>query len=80
MGEAAKFTFGLTPDTSGAPAHDRRRMAAEVYDLSSERFRRVQERVVIEQTAEAILKLCHEQRQHDARAKLGHQYVPDFES
>lgn len=58
LGAAAAATFGLAPGARDMPAQDRRRRAALVYGVSIERFRKHHERIVIEQVAEEILKLC----------------------
>jgi O-acetyl-ADP-ribose deacetylase (regulator of RNase III) len=57
LGQAAGYTFGLAQGTRDWPAQDRRRRAAEVYGLSVERFRKQQERIIVEQVAEQILAL-----------------------
>ena len=61
IGAAAVVTFGLGPGARGIPAQVRRRRAAVVYGVSVERFRKYHERIVIEQVAEEILKLCEAQ-------------------
>lgn len=64
LGQAAQYTFCLAQGTRDWPAQDRRRKAAEIYGLSTERFRKAQEHTVVNQVAEAILNLCGEpQRQ-----------------
>ncbi len=68
LGAAATATFGLSRGARDWPAQDRRRRAADVYGLSVERFRKHHERIVIEQVAEEILKLCQvlrSRRAHD---------------
>ncbi|MER6916535.1 Appr-1-p processing protein [Streptomyces sp. NPDC000594] len=55
LGRAAAHTFGLLPDRRGAPAPDRRKMAAAVYGVTPERFRKHQEPQVLQQLAEAVL-------------------------
>ncbi|MFF7348450.1 Appr-1-p processing protein [Streptomyces antimycoticus] len=60
LGQAAAHTFGLLPDRRGAPAHDRRKMAAAVYGVTPERFRKQQEPQVIQQLAEAVLTILRE--------------------
>ncbi|WP_346166166.1 Appr-1-p processing protein [Streptomyces javensis] len=60
LGQAAAHTFGLLPDRRGAPAHDRRKTAAAVYGVTSERFRKHQEPQVIQQLAEAVLTVLRE--------------------
>jgi hypothetical protein len=58
LAAAAAHTFGLNRGARDRPAQDRRRRAAQEYGVSVERFRKHHERVVIEQVAEEILKLC----------------------
>jgi hypothetical protein len=58
LGAAAAHTFGLNRGARDRPAADRRRRAAQEYGVSVERFRKYHERVVIEQVAEEILKIC----------------------
>lgn len=58
LGAAAAHTFGLNRDARDSPAQDRRRRAAQAYRVSTERFRKHHERVVLEQVAEEILELC----------------------
>ena len=58
LGGAASATFGLGRGERDMAAQDRRRRAALVYGVSLERFRKHHERIVLEQVAEEILKLC----------------------
>jgi hypothetical protein len=58
LGASAMATFGLARGARDMPAADRRRRGALVYNVSVERFRKHHERVVLEQVAEEILKLC----------------------
>lgn len=60
LAAAATATFGLSRGESDRAAQDRRRRAAMVYGVSVERFRKHHERVVVEQVAEEILKICHD--------------------
>ncbi|MDX3228445.1 macro domain-containing protein [Streptomyces sp. ME19-01-6] len=60
LGRAAAHTFGLLPDRRGDPAADRRKLAAAVYGVSTEGFRKRQEREVMEQLAEAVLAILRE--------------------
>ncbi|WP_043487195.1 MULTISPECIES: macro domain-containing protein [Streptomyces] len=60
LGRAAAHTFGLLPDRRGDPAADRRKLAAAVYGVSTEGFRKRQEREVMEQLAEAVLTVLRE--------------------
>jgi hypothetical protein len=61
LGKAAMATFGLDSGRRDKPASDRRRRAALIYGVSVERFRKHQERILIEQVAEEILKLASRQ-------------------
>src|SRR5690242_18112518 len=58
LGGAASATFGLGRGERDMAAQDRRRRAALTYNVSVERFRKHHERIVLEQVAEEILKLC----------------------
>jgi hypothetical protein len=58
LGGAASATFGLRRGERDMAAQDRRRRAALTYNVSVERFRKHHERIVLEQVAEEILKLC----------------------
>ncbi|MEU1280429.1 hypothetical protein [Streptomyces sp. NPDC005805] len=55
---AAEHTFGLIQGTRERPAQDRRRRAAEVFRVSTDRFRKHHEKLVVAETAEAVLALC----------------------
>jgi hypothetical protein len=72
LGAAASATFGLARSARDKPAQDRRRQAAVLYHVSVERFRKHHERVVLEQVAEEILKLCPPSLPHGARQE----YLP----
>ncbi|MFF7144816.1 hypothetical protein ACFZB5_26935 [Streptomyces nodosus] len=52
--KAAAVTLGLAPGMRDRPAADRRRIAAKVYSVSVERFRKSQEEMVLGQIAEQI--------------------------
>lgn len=58
LGGAAAATFGLGRGERDMAAQDRRRRAALIYGVSVERFRKHHERIILEQVAEEILKLC----------------------
>lgn len=58
LGRAAAHTFGLFPGRRGAPAPERRKAAAAVYGVTSERFRRGQEQEVIAELAGSVLALA----------------------
>ncbi|MFI7234684.1 macro domain-containing protein [Streptomyces cyaneofuscatus] len=59
---AAEFTFGVGQGSKDWYAQDRRREAAKCFRVGTEWFRRNQEKLVIEQTAEAVLSLCRARR------------------
>jgi O-acetyl-ADP-ribose deacetylase (regulator of RNase III) len=77
LGASAMATFGLARGTRDMTAQDRRQRAALVYRVSVERFRKHHERIVVEQVAEEILKLCATQggmaRPPDSPVELGAQ-------
>ncbi|WP_432151600.1 hypothetical protein [Streptomyces sp. bgisy029] len=52
--EAAALTLGLAPGMRDRPAADRRRLAARVYSVSVERFRKSHEDMVLGQIAEQV--------------------------
>lgn len=52
--EAAKRSLGLAPGMRDRAAADRRRLAAAVYSLSVERFRKSQEEMILRQVAEQV--------------------------
>ncbi|MER5490570.1 hypothetical protein [Streptomyces sp. NPDC002490] len=56
--EAAECSLGIRPALRGRPAADRRRLAARVYGVSTERFRKFQELVVLGQVAERVCWLA----------------------
>jgi O-acetyl-ADP-ribose deacetylase (regulator of RNase III) len=58
LGAAAEHTFGLARGARDHAAQDRRRRAALAYGVSVERFRKHHERLVLEQVAEEVVKLC----------------------
>lgn len=62
LGQAAAHSFGLLPGSRSAPSSDRRRIAAAVYGVSTERFRKFQESLVVEQLADAILAVLSERQ------------------
>jgi O-acetyl-ADP-ribose deacetylase (regulator of RNase III) len=55
---AAQYTFGLVEGTRDWTVGERRRKAASIYGVSTERFRKRHEQLIVDQTAEAILRLC----------------------
>ncbi|MEV0040821.1 hypothetical protein [Streptomyces sp. NPDC050804] len=56
--QAAELTLGLAPGMRDRAAADRRRLAAGVYSLSVERFRKSQEEMVLGQIAEQLCWLA----------------------
>lgn len=67
LGTAAENVFGLAEGTRGWPIGERRKRAAAVYGISTERFRKHHERLIVEQTAEAMLRLCRAEIGRDER-------------
>lgn len=65
---AAEYTFGVAGGTRGWSIGERRRRAAQTYGVSVERFRKHHERLVVEQVAEEILKLCQTTVRREAEA------------
>ncbi|MGC9380662.1 macro domain-containing protein [Streptomyces sp. MH13] len=60
LARAAAHTFGLFADRRGVPAADRRKAAAAVYGVSTERFRRSHEFEVLAELATGALALARE--------------------
>ncbi|MEU6367282.1 macro domain-containing protein [Streptomyces sp. NPDC046931] len=60
MARAAAHSFGIFADRRGAPGADRRKAAAAVFGVTTERFRKSQERDVMVDLAAAILALARE--------------------
>lgn len=58
LARAAAHTFGLLPDRRGVSAQDRRKAAAAVYGVTSERFRKSQEPAVVAQLALAVVAVA----------------------
>lgn len=58
LNEAAEYTFGLAQGSRDWPAADRRRRAADIYGVSVERFRKHHEKLILDQTAEQVRRLC----------------------
>lgn len=89
-GDAAEYTFGLAQGTKLWSSGRRRTKAAELMELSEDRFRKQQERLLIEQVAEGILTLCRDQtmrrtrldleRRHPADSRLAVKWVERFEA
>lgn len=88
--EAAEFTFGLVGGTKLALSTERRRQAARVFHVAPETFRKKHEKLIIEQTAEGVLALCHEEamrtahlqmeKRHPADTRLAVAWVERFEA
>jgi hypothetical protein len=57
-GLAAQYLFGLIQGTIGRSPSDLRERAAREFGLSSETFRKKQERQILERIADEILMLC----------------------
>ncbi|MFE9725707.1 macro domain-containing protein [Streptomyces sp. NPDC005794] len=60
LARAAAHTFGLFPDRRGTAAADRRKAAAAVYGVSTERFRRSHEQEIMAELASSVLMLVRE--------------------
>lgn len=58
LARAAAHTFGLLPDWRGVSGQERRKAAAAVYGVTSERFRKSQEQEVIAELALAVLAVA----------------------
>ncbi|MFD6421109.1 macro domain-containing protein [Streptomyces sp. NPDC060198] len=58
LARAAGHAFGLFPDRRGMPAVDRRKAAAAVYGVSTERFRKSHEHEVVAELASAALAVA----------------------
>jgi hypothetical protein len=76
-GEAAEYTFGLVQGTKLWIATERRKAAAKAQGVSTERFRKGYEGLLIEQVAEGILASCHERTMREARVKLERRHPAD---
>jgi hypothetical protein len=87
---AAEYTFGLTGGTKMSPAVARRRMAAGVFGLATETFRKKHEKEIVDDVAEGVLALCHDQamrvahlgmqQRHPADTRLAVAWVERFEA
>lgn len=88
--DAAEYTFGLVPGTKLWSSSARRNSAAEKYDVVAETFRKRAEKQLIEQTADGILGLCHDnamrrtrkamEQRHPADSRLAVEWVKRFEA
>lgn len=76
-GEAAEYTFGLVQGTKLWSATERRKAAAKAQGVSTERFRKGYEGLLIEQMAEGILAACHERKMREARVNLERRHPAD---
>ncbi|WP_424868784.1 macro domain-containing protein [Streptomyces sp. SAI-229] len=72
LARAAAHSFGLFAYRRGVPAADRRKAAAGVYGVSTERFRKSQEHEVFDGLASAILALARSRRSRDTGAGRSH--------
>ncbi|WDV55529.1 hypothetical protein PV963_36850 [Streptomyces coeruleorubidus] len=68
--QAAGYSLGLAPGLRDRPAADRRRLAAQVYRVSVERFRKSQEEMVLAQIAEQVCWLAGTGPQRTSTARL----------
>ncbi|MFF8228497.1 macro domain-containing protein [Streptomyces caelestis] len=68
--QAAGYSLGLGPGLRDRPAADRRRLAAQVYRVSVERFRKSQEEMVLAQIAEQVCWLAGIGPQRTSTARL----------
>lgn len=66
LARAAAHSFGIFPARRGVPGTDRRKAAAGVYGVTTERFRKSQERDVIAELAAAVLAVAREGRVREA--------------
>ncbi|MDV7102072.1 hypothetical protein R4227_18600 [Gordonia amicalis] len=88
--ESASYTFGLISGTKLAPSSERRRQAAKVFSVIPDTFRKTYEKTLIDEVAEGVLALCHEQamrvthlrmeRRHPADSRLAVAWVERFEA
>ncbi|GHG98106.1 macro domain-containing protein [Streptomyces rubradiris] len=60
LARAAAHAFGLFPARRGVPGTDRRKAAAAVYGVTTERFRKSQEHDVIAELAAAVLTVARQ--------------------
>ncbi|RKS77162.1 O-acetyl-ADP-ribose deacetylase (regulator of RNase III) [Actinomadura pelletieri DSM 43383] len=72
LSTAAEYVFGLAEGTRDWPIGDRRKRAAAVYGISTERFRKRHEQLIVEQTAEAMLRLCRAEADRDKEGSKHH--------
>lgn len=87
---AAEYTFGLIGGTKLALSVDRRRLAANVFNVLPETFRKKHEKEIVDYVAEGVLALCHEQamrvahlgmqQRHPADTRLAVAWVERFEA
>jgi O-acetyl-ADP-ribose deacetylase (regulator of RNase III) len=68
MATAAEYTFGLAAGTRDWPVGDRRRRAAQVYGVSTERFRKHHEALIVNELAGRLMDLC---RHHSGSGRSG---------
>ncbi len=77
LGDAAAKDFGLTPGTKARTSSVRRRAAADVFQQDPEAFRTSTERTLIDELAEEILRLVHEQRMRQAHVAMQRRHPAD---
>ncbi|HEU5030425.1 MAG TPA: hypothetical protein VFV01_36320 [Spirillospora sp.] len=58
LGDAAAYVFGLAPGTRDWTVGDRRRRAAQVYGVGTERFRKHHEPLIVSEVADRLGELC----------------------
>lgn len=88
--ESASSTFGLISGTKLAPSSERRRQAAKVFNVVPDTFRKTHEKTTIDEVAEGVLALCHDQamrvthlkmeQRHPADSRLAVAWVERFEA
>lgn len=89
--EAAEYSLGLYPGTALWKNVDRRRRAAEALGVAADTYRKGQEKEVLRQVAEAVLRVREEARMHrtnldmqnrvrPADSRLAVQWVERFEA
>lgn len=75
--EAAEYTFGLIAGTKLAPSTERRRQASKLLHVEPETFRRRHEKEIIDEVAEGVLALCHNQEMRIAHLQMEQRHPAD---